>query len=186
MKKHGENTYSFHFAGIAIMATIKLASNLALDKEGYAYAKLSVIETIKPINANNGNKRTLVKDEHFVECLELIFVCANTMKGDMEIKTAIFGLTVNPNPLDEVRIGKKLVKTYNKFTTVLLALGIVDKEEIDKARNDITVLDVDTITALILAVKDLPVRFKPQKNAKGFIEPNLLTLELLDDNQKLS
>ena len=96
----------------------------------------------------------------------------------MPIKTAIFGMTINPEPQDNKRIGSKSVPIYNKFTTTLLRLGIIKKEELEKARKDVTVLDVDTITALFLAIKDLPVRFKPQKNAKGFIEPNLLTLEV--------
>lgn len=160
------------------MATIKLASNLATDKDGYAHGALSVIETVKTAN---GDKRSLMIDTHDVECFELIFECANTRNELMTIKTAIFGMTINPEPIEEKRIGKKMVKIYNKFTTVLMKLKIITNEEIEKARKDTSILDIDTITSEFLAIKELPVMFKPQKNAKGFIEPNLLTLEVTGD-----
>lgn len=163
------------------MATIKLASNLALDEQGYANALLSVIETVKTVNSSNGDKRSLMIDTHDVECFELIFDCQNTRNEVMTIKTAIFGLTINPEPIEEKRIGKKMIKIYNKFTSVLTQLNIITKEEIDKARKDISVLDTDLITSEFLAIKNLPVKFKPQKNSKGFIEPNLLTLEVTGD-----
>lgn len=163
------------------MATIKLASNLAIDKNGYAHGALSVVETIKIVNQSNGDKRSLMIDTHEVECFELIFECANTRNELMMIKTAIFGMTINPEPIEEKRIGKKLVKIYNKFTTVLMKLKIITNEEIEKARKDASILDIDTITSEFLAIKELPVMFKPQKNAKGFIEPNLLTLEVTGD-----
>lgn len=160
------------------MATIKLASNLAIDRDGYAHGALSVIETVKTVNQSNGDKRSLMIDTHEVECFELIFDCANTRNELMTIKTAIFGMVINPEPVEEKRLGKKMVKIYNKFTTVLLQLNIISKDDIEKARKDGNVLDVDTITSEFLAIKELPVKFKPQKNAKGFIEPNLLTLEV--------
>jgi len=164
------------------MATIKLASNLATDKDGYAHGALSVIETVKTVNQSNGDKRSLMVDNHEVECFELIFDCSNTRNELMTIKTAIFGMTINPEPVkDDKRLGSKTIKVYNKFTTVLLRLNIISKDEIEKARKDITILDVDTITSEFLAIKELPVMFKPQKNAKGFIEPNLLTLEVTGD-----
>lgn len=163
------------------MATIKLASNLATDKDGYAHGALSVIETVKTVNQPNGDKRSLMIDTHEVECFELIFECANTRNELMTIKTAIFGMTINPEPVEEKRIGKKMVKIYNKFTTVLMKLKIITNEEIEKARKDASILDIDTITSKFLAIKELPVMFKPQKNAKGFIEPNLLTLEVTGD-----
>ena len=97
------------------------------------------------------------------------------------IKTLIFGLTVNPEPTGKVRDGTKTLITYNKLTTTLMRLDILTKEMLDKARKDISVLDVDTIMAQLYAIKDLPVRFKPQKNKNNFWEPNLLTLEILRD-----
>ena len=63
----------------------------------------------------------------------------------------------------------------------LLRLDILTKEVLEKARKDISVIDADTIMAQLYAIKDLPVRFKPQKNKNNFWEPNLLTLEILRD-----
>lgn len=160
------------------MATIKLASNLALDENGYANGLLTVIETRKTVNPNSGGKRSLMVDTHEKDCFELIFQCGNTRNETMEIKTAIFGMIVNPEPTKMQRIGSKNVPIYNKFTTVLMRLNILSKEVLDKARKDATIIDLDTITALFLAIKDLPVKFKPQKNEKGYIEPNLITLEV--------
>lgn len=164
------------------MATIKLAANLALDENGYAHGALSVVEAVKTINQSNSDKRSLMVDTRDVECFELIFNCDNTRGELMTIKTAIFGLTINPEPVEEKRIGKRMVKLYNKFTTVLMQLNIIGKDEIEKARKDGNVLDVDAITEMFLAIDELPVKFKPQKNAKGFIEPNLLTLEVTADS----
>lgn len=160
------------------MATIKLASNLALDETGYAHGLLTVIETTKIVNSNSGGKRSLMIDTHEIDCFELTFDCQNTRNEIMPIKTAIFGMTINPEPSETKRIGSKNIPIYNKFTTVLLRLNIVSKDELDKARKDASIIDVDTVKSLFLAIKDLPVKFKPQKNEKGFIEPNLLSLEI--------
>ncbi len=163
------------------MATIRLASNLKIDANGYANGKLTVSETIQKITSNNEDKRSLMKDEKYVDCIELNFVCENTHNELFNINTLIFGLTVNPEPTGKIREGTKTRITYNKLTTTLICLDILNKELLDKARKDIAVLDVDTIMAQLYAIKDLPVRFKPQKNKNNFWEPNLLTLELLQD-----
>lgn len=163
------------------MATIRLASVLKIDEQGYAHGLASVVETTKTVNSSSGDKRTIMLDNREVDCFELIVECKNTKGESMPIKTAIFGMTINPEPVETKRIGSKNIPIYNKFTTVLLRLNVLTKEELEKARKDITVLDTDTITALFLAIKNLPVKFKPQKNAKGFTEPNLLTLEVTGD-----
>ena len=160
------------------MATIKLASNLALDETGYAHGLLTVIETTKIVNSNSGGKRSLMVDTHEIDCFELIFNCRNTRNETMEIKTAIFGMTINPEPVETKRMGSKNIPIYNKFTTVLMRLNILTKDVLDKACKDASIIDLDTVMALFLAIKDLPVKFKPQKNEKGFVEPNLITLEV--------
>lgn len=160
------------------MATIKVAKNLILDDNGYTNGVLTVIETTKRIESNSGNKRSLMKDYSEVNCFELVIECKATNNEIMPIKTAIFGTTINPEPVEIKRIGSKNIPIYNKFTTVLLRLNILNKDELDKARKDVNVIDTDTVKSLFLAIKDLPVKFKPQKNEKGFIEPNLLTLEI--------
>ncbi len=161
------------------MATIRTASNLKIDSNGYTNALLTVKETIQTINNTNGDKRSLMVDTHDKECIELSFNCENTRNEAFNIKTLIFGLTVNPEPTGKVREGTKTVIAYNKLTTTLLRLEILSKEILDKARKDISVIDTDTIMAEFYAIKDLPVRFKPQKNKNNFWEPNLLTLEIV-------
>lgn len=163
------------------MATIRLASNLKIDANGYTNGYLTVSETIQTVMNSSGDKRSLMVDSHDKECIELNFTCENTRNEVFNIKTLIFGLTVNPEPTGKVRDGTKTLITYNKLTTTLMRLDILTKEMLDKARKDISVLDVDTIMAQLYAIKDLPVRFKPQKNKNNFWEPNLLTLELLQD-----
>ncbi len=163
------------------MATIRLASNLKIDANGYANGLLTVSETIKTVMNSTGDKRSLMIDSHEKECIELNFACENTRNELFNINTLIFGLTVNPEPTGKIREGTKTLITYNKLTTTLLRLNIVTKEELEKARKDINVLDVNTIMAQLYAIKDLPVRFKPQKNKNNYWEPNLLTLEVVED-----
>jgi hypothetical protein len=166
------------------MAIIRLATVPKLGNDGFWISKLSIIETVKTVtNSSNVSKRSLVVDSHDVECFEMVFVGESTDKKGITIKTAIFGTNVNPNPTGETRVGTKKITLYNKFTSVLLQLGVVDKEILDKARKDINVLDVDTIASLFLAIKDLPVKVKLQKNDKGFLEPNLLTLTVTGEMQ---
>lgn len=163
------------------MATIRLASNLKIDANGYANGQLTVSETIKTVINPTNDKRSLMVDSHEKECIELNFVCENTRNEPFNINTLIFGLTVNPEPTGKVRDGTKTLITYNKLTTVLVRLNIVTKELLEQARKDINVLDVDTIMAEFYAIKNLPVRFKPQKNKNNYWEPNLLTLEVTTD-----
>ena len=167
------------------MATIRLASNLKIDSNGYTNGYLTVSETIhiQTVNNNSGDKRSLMVDsqEKEWECIELLFTCENTRNEPFNIKTLIFGFTVNPESTGKIRVGSKSINVYNKLTTTLLRLDILTKELLDKARKDMSVLDVDTIMAQLYAIKDLPVRFKPQKNKNNFWEPNLLTLEILQD-----
>jgi len=164
------------------MATIRLASNLKIDSNGYVNGSLTVTETIQTVMNNSNDKRSLMVDSHDKECIELNFSCENTRNEAFNIKTLIFGLTVNPEPTGKIREGTKSLITYNKLTTTLIRLDILTKELLDKARKDISVLDVETIMAQLYAIKDLPVRFKPQKNKNNFWEPNLLTLEVTGDN----
>ena len=163
------------------MATIRLASNLKIDSNGYANGSLTVSESIQTVMNSSGDKRSLMVDSHEKECIELNFTCENTRNEAFNMKTLIFGLTVNPEPTGKIREGSKSINTYNKLTTTLLRLDILTKEMLEKARKDITVLDVDTIMAQLYAIKELPVKFKPQKNKNNFWEPNLLTLEILQD-----
>jgi hypothetical protein len=163
------------------MATIRLASNLKIDSNGYANGSLTVSESIQSVMNNNGDKRSLTVDSHDKECIELNFTCENTRNEPFNIKTLIFGLTVNPEPTGKVRVGSKSITAYNKLTTTLIHLDIVNKELLEKARKDINVLDVDTIMAQLYAIKDLSVRFKPVKNKKNFWDVDLLTLEILQD-----
>ncbi len=163
------------------MAMIRLASNLKIDSNGYTNGLLTVNETIQTVSNSNGDKRSLIVDTHEKECFELNFDCENTRNEKFAIRTLIFGLTVNPESTGKIRVGSKTVLTYNKLTTTLLALNILTKEQLEKARKDINVLDTDTLMAEFLAIKELPVRFKPQKNKNNFWEPNLLTLEVLPD-----
>lgn len=161
------------------MATIKLASIPKIDSDGFWSAKLSVIETIKTVSDHTGaSKRSLV-DTHEVECFELIFEGETTDGKGIAIKTAIFGTNVNPIPTGETRVGSKKIQLYNKFTTILIQLGIVNKVDLDKARKDITVLDVPTIASQFLGIKQMLVKVKLQKDKKGFYEPNLLTLAVI-------
>ena len=163
------------------MATIRLASNLKIDANGYANGMLTVSETIQTVINSNGDKRSLMVDSHEKECIELNFTCENTRNEPFNIKTLIFGLSVNPEPTGKIREGSKSITTYNKLTTTLLRLDILTKEVLEKARKDISVIDADTIMAQLYAIKDLPVRFKPQKNKNNFWEPNLLSLEISRD-----
>ena len=163
------------------MATIRLASNLKIDSNGYANGTLTVSESIQTVMNSSGDKRSLMVDSHEKECIELNFTCENTRNEPFNMKTLIFGLTVNPEPTGKIREGSKSITTYNKLTTTLMRLDILTKEMLEKARKDITVLDVDTIMAQLYAIKELPVKFKPQKNKNNFWEPNLLTLEILQD-----
>ena len=163
------------------MAIIRLASNLKIDSNGYVSGLLTVKETIQTVINSNGDKRSLMVDSHDKECIELSFACENTRNEPFIIKTLIFGLTVNPEPTGKTREGSKSVTIYNKLTTTLIRLDILTKELLEKARKDISVLDVETIMAQLYAIKDLPVRFKPQKNKNNFWEPNLLSLEILHD-----
>lgn len=163
------------------MATIRLASILKVGNDGYTSGLLTVTETIQSVNSNKGNKRSIMMDKRDIECIELAFACENTRNEPFTIKTLIFGLTISPNSTGKIRDGSKMITAYNKLTTTLLRLNIINKTELDAMR-DGKDLDVDAIMSEFYAIKDLPVRFKPQKNPDGFWEPNLLTLERVKED----
>lgn len=163
------------------MAMMKLASNPKIEKDGYTLATLlSVSESVYRQEKSTG-RNSLTVDTVELDCFELIFTCENTHNKPFTITTRIFGLTVNPEPTGKVRKGSKMFTTYNKLTTTLLRLNILTNELLDKARKDISVLNVDSIMVEFLAIKDIPVRFKLGKEKGIYWQPDLLTLEILQD-----
>lgn len=165
------------------MAIIKLASVPKIDNDGFWRANLSVTETIKTLSNNtNISKRVLIVDTYDVECFELIFEGETIDSKKITIKTDIFGANINPIPTGEARIGNKKILLYNKFTTVLIQLGILNKIELDKAKKDITVLNVHDIASQFTAIKQMSIQIKLQKNGQGSYEPNLLSLAVTAPN----
>ncbi len=158
---------------------MRIVPNLKLDKDGYGNGKVTVTRTSKTVNQSANEKHSIMIDTKEIDCYELIFNCETTKNNPLTIKTAIFGTSINPEPNEEKRIGKKMVKIYNKLTTTLIGLGLITPDIILKARQDDSILDTEKIEADFLAIKDLPVKFKARKNAKGFNEVNLLTLEIV-------
>jgi hypothetical protein len=160
------------------MAKIRLATIPKTDGNGYVHGSVTVTETVKTVTSTSNDKRDINYDSTDVECFELIFNTETLDSKPFRLTSAIFGTSVNPIPSTHKRIGSKNIPIYNKFTTVLMRLNILDKPTLDRAKTDISVLDTDTIQAEFLAIKDLPVKFKTGKNSKGFIEPDLLSLEV--------
>lgn len=161
------------------MAMIRLASTPKKASDGYVHALASVIETTETVSSEHDGFVEKVEKE----CFKVIFKVDTIDNRKMELNVAIFG-TFNPNPDETKRVGTKNVPTYNKMTTVLLGLGVIDKSFLDKAKSDIDDSDLADMTALFLAVKDLPVKFKTMKNAKGFITPDIRTLQVVIDESE--
>ena len=171
------SAYSFSSnIGIFIMAMIRLATSPKKSNDGYVKALATVIETIELVTVQkDGFIEKVEKD-----CFKVLLKTETIDKKDMTMNIAIFG-TFNPNSESTKRIGSKNVPIYNKLTTVLLKLNVIDKEFLDKAKSDIDNTDLADMTAQFLAIKDLPVRFKTLKNAKGFLEPDIMSLEVTGD-----
>lgn len=158
------------------MAMIRLASTPKKTSDGYVHALASVIETVETVS----NERDGFIEKVEKECFKVIFNVETIDNRKMELNVAIFG-TFNPNPDETKRVGSKNVPTYNKMTTVLLGLGVIDKAFLDKAKSDIDQSDLADMTAQFLAIKDLPVKFKTMKNPKGFLTPDIRTLQVTGD-----
>lgn len=159
------------------MAMIRLATSPKKSSDGYVNALATVIETIENVTVQKDGFIEKVEKE----CFKVILKTETIDKKDMTMNIAIFG-TFNPVPDEKPkRVGTKSVKIYNKLTTVLLKLNVIDKEFLDKAKENLDESDLADMTAQFLAIKDLPVRFKTLKNAKGFMEPDILTLEVTGD-----
>lgn len=163
------------------MATIRRATLLKKNSDGYVNALLTVTETERDLPIKSDKHSLKIKDTKPVECIELSFKCETTGECPMAINSLIFGLTVKPETDGSKRVGTKMVPIYNKLTNVLLALGIITKDDLAMARKDINTIDTDLIMAEFYAIKDKPVRFIPVTNKNGFHEPNLLTLELIPE-----
>ena len=162
------------------MATVKIQYPVKIDNDGLTTAALTIREEIvsKQVNTNT-DKHSLLQDnkEIQLEAIILSFDCETVKKDNFRnIESYIFNLSYSPNIVEKKRIKTKMVNIYNRFTTVLLRLGIISENDLEKARKNMDDIDPDVFLSELLAIKNLPVKFRIVKNKKGFDEVDIMSL----------
>jgi hypothetical protein len=72
-------------------------------------------------------KKGLAPDECRYEAIDFVFICEGT-SGEFIVRERA-GAILNPDPIDSKYRGKQL--TYNKLTTIVVALGLTTIETLD-------------------------------------------------------
>lgn len=155
------------------MATlIKRANNLIKSEDGF-YNGFIVASQLGIGKKQEKNGRDIEEIEY--SRYELIVNFEGT-NAPIQVKTYT-GSTINDEPLEVRYAGrgeKNEVKIYNRFTTLLLKLGIVKESE----------LLTTTDAAIEKGIEDLngkTIRCKVGKNKDGFYAIEIDTIELIDE-----
>jgi hypothetical protein len=158
------------------MASVKIIRPMKKDEKGLILGNLSVSESTR--NCEITDKETGSLDIKPVPCFVLEIESEDVKGNKKKLNALIFGMNIKPEATIK-RIGTKNVKLYNKFTTALLRLGVISKEEIEKAETE-DVLDEEKILNDFLAISNMPIKYKLIKNKRGYDEPDLSSLELIE------
>jgi len=145
---------------------INVKHGFKFDTENYVHALLTVSESVQRIPSKPGKtKNSIVTDdkERFEDVILYTFQCETMGKEAKELNSLVFNTTFNAEIMGTYRDKTKNVNSYNKFTQTLLKLNIVTEKNLSNFRNGIDEIDVEIISEKLLAIENLPVRFKIQK-----------------------
>lgn len=157
---------------MALKPKIKIANNLVKSEDGFYEGTI-----IKSEFGTAKRKERNGRDIEQIEYACLNFDCEFQGTNEPIKVTTQTGININSEPVEIVgkgRGGKNEVKVYNRFTTLLLALGIVAESEletIDESAIDRIEKEIDSLVGQV-------VRCKVGKNKDGFYAIDLATLEL--------
>jgi hypothetical protein len=155
------------------MATlIKRANNLVKSEDGF-YTGFIVASQLGIGKKQEKNGRDIEEIEY--SRYELITNFEGTT-APIQVKTYT-GSTINDEPVEIRYAGrgeKNEVKIYNRFTTLLLKLGIVKESELLTATDEM-------IEKGIEALNGRSLRCKVGKNKDGFYAIEIDTIELIDE-----
>lgn len=155
-------------------ARIKLANNLVKTDDGLHEGVITAAQFgIGKRQEKHGRDVEEIEYQRF----ELIVNFDGT-NSPIQVKTYT-GATINDEPLEVRYAGrgaKNEVKIYNRFTTLLLKLGILNEDEL-KTVDEAT---LDKIEAKIDALNGHYIRCAVGKNKDGFYAIDVESLELLD------
>ncbi len=168
-----------------VMATIRKVSPFKLDDEGFIYGFLSVNETVEQLTIKGDkDKDSFMFDDDKKKNVDVIIFTFKgiTTNGDYrDILSKVYNLTLNGDITGQARIGKRMVNKYNKFVMTLLALKLITENELKEYREGKIDIDTNTILSELLAINNLPVKFKTAKGKKGFDEINWFFVEITGD-----
>lgn len=137
---------------------MRVAKTFHYDHDGYVHAKLTISEGVRNVLVANGEKFGQGMEDRDLDCIEYVFLC----EGGKELDFLVFNVTLRPDAIEQKRIGTKVIKIYNKYTTTLLKLGFITENELAKMRSEpYKDEDYEHILGELLAVRDMPVKFKP-------------------------
>lgn len=156
---------------------ITIANTLIADENGYSEGVVTNAEFGIAVRKEKVGKAI---EEREYQCFELTINFDGSIEVfPIKIQT---GTKISNEPV-EVRYagrGKKNeVPIYNRFTTLLLNLGVLVESELDK----ITPSNIDAIIDKAEHLSGSYVRCKTGKNEKGYYAVDISTLELVDKKQ---
>ena len=169
--------FLFHTGKLNMKARIKLANNLVKTDDGLHEGFITAAQFgIGKRQEKHGRDVEEIEYQRF----ELIVNFDGT-NSPIQVKTYT-GATINDEPLETRYAGrgaKNEVKIYNRFTTLLLKLGILNEDEL-KTVNDDT---IDEIEKKIDALNGRYIRCAVGKNKDGFYAIDVETIELSDEKK---
>lgn len=152
---------------------------LTLDDAGFATGIVGELTQKEVTQTTKTSKGEM--DEYKREVLVIpIFGTCNAVKP-MNIQLML-GQTINPEYVDNVRVGTKNVAVYNRFTQLLLSTNIVSEDELKEGRTGAVVFNGERLDKVWTALENLEgekIKFKAVVNKKGFYEIELKTVQII-------
>lgn len=156
----------------------KIANRVVAGNDGLYIGTIAHIGFETVIGSTKNGKTT---DEYEYDRFELV-ADFEGVTDPIQIKI-MSGSTINDDPVKVIAAGrgKKNEKpVYNRFTTILLQLGILTPEKLAKLSQAIA----DQAMADLDKLLGRKIRCMIGKNAEGFYAIDINTLELLEEKQK--
>lgn len=153
------------------------AKRMVVQEDGFYHATLTdVVEGTGQKTEKKGRDTNTIAFQRF----EFYFnVMSN--KADDPIGITLFtGTVINDEPDQERGRGNKIIKLYNRYTTVLMAFGLVKESELEGLSD----ADCEKIGDKMMTLSGVQVRFKGSKNERGYFDMDVQSLEVMKKTAK--
>jgi hypothetical protein len=155
------------------MLNIRRANRPALDESGYATGVLTEVALGTGIRREKKG-RDIEETEY--DRYEFAFEVVGKTGEPITI-TVHTGTVINDEPvkvLGKTRGKKNMVKIYNRFTSMCLALGLIEEQELSSVSTE----RLKEIQQNLQTLKDLKASFKVGRNEDGYFVIDIQSVRL--------